>query len=144
MSVFDDYAFVVGGRTRKEVFRLLDCYRTPSEIAKMLKVHGNVVTRVLRDLVARDLVGSSVILARKKTFWLTKKGELAWQVLENLAEPRTFSQVNRCLNADSAVTRPLIRDLVKHGFVTFMRASGPTRNFYRITPRGKAVRENLK
>jgi len=137
MSVFDDYAFVVNGGKRREVLRLLDSYRTPSEIARMLKVHKNVVSRILRDLVRRDLVGPSMILARRHAFLLTRKGELAWQVLGNLAEPRTFSQINRCLHADPAVTRPLIRDLVKYGFVTSMKVGGPTRNFYRITSRGR-------
>lgn len=50
MDVFQDYAFVVAGKKRSEVLKLLAYPRTPTELAKMLKVHSNVITRILKDL----------------------------------------------------------------------------------------------
>lgn len=47
MDIFHDYAFVVSGKRRKEVVKLLADARTPTELAKILKVHPNVITRNL-------------------------------------------------------------------------------------------------
>jgi len=144
MSVFDDYAFVVGGKTRREVVHLLECYRTPSELAKLLKVHPNVVTRILNDLAARDLVDFRTTLVRRKSFLLTKKGDVARQVLDNLIGPKTAPQVNKLVRINRNVTALIIHDLAKYGFITFMKNNNPLRRFYRLTPSGEAVREQLK
>ncbi|GAH37400.1 unnamed protein product, partial [marine sediment metagenome] len=40
MDLFHDYAFVVNGKKRKEVVKLLVDPRTPTELAKLLKVHA--------------------------------------------------------------------------------------------------------
>jgi hypothetical protein len=42
MDLFRDYAFVVSGKKRKEVVKLLAYPRTPTELAKLLGVHANV------------------------------------------------------------------------------------------------------
>ena len=90
MDVFHDYAFVVSGKKRKEVVRLLENPRTPTELAKLLKVHPNVITRIMRDLTGRELADSYNISGKKKTYILTKRGELARQILDNLIEPKPF------------------------------------------------------
>jgi len=57
-------------------------------MAKMLKVHSNVITRILKDLSLRRLVEFHELQGRNKTFRLTKRGDLARQVLDNLVEPK--------------------------------------------------------
>ena len=68
MNIFSDYAFVVAGKKRAEVLKLLSFPRTPTELAKMLKVHANVITRILRDLSGKELVECHELKGRKKTY----------------------------------------------------------------------------
>ena len=56
MEIFKDYSYVVAGKKRVQVLKLLAYPRTPTELAKMLKVHANVMTRILKDLHVRELV----------------------------------------------------------------------------------------
>ena len=143
MDVFHDYAFVVSGKKRKEVVKLLEDPRTPTELAKLLKVHPNVITRIMRDLAGRELVDSYNISGKKKTYILTKRGELARQVLDNLIEPKTFSELLKHLKAHHTVAVSIIKHLVQHGFVTLFKSMNPTRKIYRLTRKGEVVREKL-
>lgn len=56
----------------------------------MLGVHANVVTRILRDLAAKQLVEHHELQGKNKTYRLTKRGELGRQILDNLIEPKTL------------------------------------------------------
>ena len=144
MEIFNDYAFVVSGRRRTEVLKLLSFPRTPTELAKILKVHANVVTRIIRDLAGRNLVESHELSGKKKTYRLTKRGELARQVLDNLIEPKTFPDLVSLLKTHRNVVISIIKHLIQNGFVTFFRAIKPARKFYQLTKKGEAVREKLE
>jgi DNA-binding MarR family transcriptional regulator len=143
MDIFHDYAFVVGGKKRKEVVKLLADPRTPTELSKMLRVHANVITRILRDLAGRELVNSYIISGRKKTYVLTKRGELARQVLDNLIEPKTLSEMLMHLRSHHKIAVAVIKQLIQHGFVTILKNINPTRKIIRLTQKGEAIREKL-
>ena len=143
MDVFHDYAFVVNGKKRKEVVRLLEDPRTPTELAKLLKVHPNVITRIMRDLVGRELADSYNVSGKKKTYVLTKRGELARQVLYNLIEPKTLSEMLRHLRSHHKIAVAVIKHLIQHGFVTILKNINPTRKIIRLTQKGEAIREKL-
>ncbi len=143
MDVFHDYAFVVGGKKRKEVVRLLEDPRTPTELAKLLKVHPNVITRIMRDLTGRELVDSYNISGKKKTYILTKRGELTRQVLNDLIEPKTFSEVLKHLKVHHKVAVAVMKHLIQNGFVTLLKSINPTRKIYRLTRKGEEIREKL-
>jgi predicted transcriptional regulator len=144
MHVFHDYAFVVSGKKRKEVLELLVDPRTPTELAKMLKVHANVITRILKDLAGRELVESHEIKGRKKTYRLTKRGELARQVLANLVEPKTLPELVKLIKAHRNVVVSITKHLIQNGFVTLLKTIKPARKFYQLTKRGEAVQEKLE
>ena len=143
MDVFHDFAFVVSGRKRKEVVKLLAYPRTPTELAKMLRVHANVITRILNDLAGRNLVESHELSRRKKTYRLTKRGELARQVLDNLIEPKTLPELVRLLKTHRNVVASITKHLIQNGFITFFKTIKPARKFYQLTKKGEAVREKL-
>lgn len=144
MDLFHDFAFVVSGKKRKEVVRLLVDPRTPTELAKLLKVHANVVTRILKDLTSRQLVESHELKGRKKTYRLTKRGELARQVLDNLIEPKTLPELVKLLRTHRNVVVSVIKHLVQNGFVTIFKNIKPARKFYQLTKKGEDVREKLE
>jgi DNA-binding PadR family transcriptional regulator len=144
MDVFHDYAFVVSGKKRKEVVKLLIDPRTPTELAKLLKVHANVITRILRDLASRQLVESHELKGKKKTYRLTKRGELARQLLNNLIEPKTRPEMVKLLKTHRAVLTSIIKNLVQNGFVTLFKSIKPARKFYQLTKKGEDVREKLE
>ena len=143
MDVFHDYAFVVSGKKRKEVVRLLEDPRTPTELSKLLKVHPNVITRIMRDLVGRELVDSYNVSGKKKTYILTKRGELTRQVLDNLIEPKTFSELLKHLKVHHTVAVSIIKHLIQDGFVALFKNMNPTRKIYRLTRKGEVIREKL-
>jgi len=143
MNLFHDYAFVVNGKKRKEVVKLLASPRTPTELAKLLKVHANVITRILKDLANRQLAEYHELSGKKKTYSLTKRGELARQVLDNLIEPKTLPELVRLLSTHRNVVVSIIKHLIQNGFVTFFRTIKPARKFYQLTGKGEAVREKL-
>jgi DNA-binding PadR family transcriptional regulator len=143
MDLFNDYAFVVSGKKRKEVVKLLIDPRTPTELAKMLKVHANVITRILKDLSSRDLVEVHVLQGKKKTYRLTKRGELARQVLNNLLEPKTLPDLVKLLRVHRNIVISITRHLLQNGFVTLFKTIKPARKFYQLTKKGEAVREEL-
>jgi len=144
MDVFNDFAFVVAGKKRAEVLKLLACPRTPTELAKMLGSHANVITRILRDLSDRQLVECHELQGRKKTFRLTKRGEFARQVLDNLVEPKTLPDLVRLLKVHRNIVTAAVKHLLQHGFVTVFRTIKPARKFYQLTKKGEAVREKLQ
>ena len=144
MDIFHDYAFVVSGKKRKEVVKLLTDPRTPTELSKMLRVHANVITRILRDLAGRELVDSYVISGKKRTYTLTKRGELARQVLDNLIEPKTLSELIKHLKTHHNIAISVFKHLIQHGFVAILKTMNPTRKIYRLTQRGQAIRERLE
>lgn len=143
MDIFHDYAFVVGGKKRKEVVKLLADPRTPTELSKMLRVHASVITRILRDLAGRELVNSYIISGRKKTYVLTKRGELARQVLDNLIEPKTLSELLKHLKVHHSVAVSIVKHLIQHGFIALFKNMNPVRKIYRLTRKGEAIREKL-
>jgi predicted transcriptional regulator len=144
MDIFHDYAYVVHGKKRKEVVKLLSEPRTPTQLAKILKVHANVITRILKDLAGRELVDSYNISGKKKNYVLTKRGELARQILDNLIEPKTLSELVRHLKAHHNVAISIIKHLIQYGFVTLLKTINPTKKIYRLTQRGEAIREKLQ
>ena len=121
--------------------KLLADPRTPTELAKILKVHPNVITRILKDLLVRELVDSYKICGKKKTYALTKRGDLARQVLDNHIEPKTLSELLKHLRAHHNVTISILKHLIQHGFVTLLKTINPARKIYRLTSKGEAVRE---
>ncbi len=143
MDIFHDFAFVVAGKKRKEVLKLLAYPRTPTELAKMLKVHANVITRILRDLAGRQLVEAHQLTGRKKTYRLTKRGELARQVLDNLIEPRTLPDLVKLLKTHRNVVVSITKHLIQNGFITLFKTIKPARKFYQLTKKGEAVREKI-
>jgi len=143
MDIFHDYAFVVSGKKRKEVVKLLVDPRTPTELAKVLKVHPNVITRILRDLAGRELVDFYKISGKKRTYVLTKRGELTRQVLDYLVEPRTFSELLKHLKVHHSVAISIIKHLIQHGFIAILKTINPTRKIYRLTQKGEVVRDKL-
>ena len=144
MDLFHDYAFVVSGKKRKEVVKLLVDPRTPTELAKLLRVHANVITRILKDLANRHLVESHELKGRKKTYRLTKRGELARQVLNDLIEPKTLPELVKLLKTHRNVVMSIIKHLLHNGFVTLFKTIKPARKFYQLTKRGEAIREKLE
>jgi len=143
MDVFHDYAYVVSGKKRKEVVKLLSYPRTPTELAKLLKVHANVITRILKDLSVKGLVEHHEISGRKKTYRLTKRGELARQVLDNLIEPKTLLEMVKLLKMHRSLLTSIVKHLAQNGFITFFKSIKPARKFYQLTNKGEAVREKL-
>jgi hypothetical protein len=91
----------------------------------------NVVTRIIKDLVSRQLVESHELKGRKKTYRLTKRGELARQVLNNLIEPKTLPDMVRLLNTHRNVVISIIKHLIQNGFVTLFKTIKPARKCYR-------------
>ena len=144
MQIFNDYAYVVSGKKRAEVLKLLSYPRTPTELAKMLKVHANVVTRILKDLAGRQLVESHELSGKKKTYRLTKRGELARQVLDNLIEPKTLLDLIKLLKVHRNIVSSITKHLIQNGFITFFKTIKPARKFYQLTRKGEAVREKLE
>lgn len=143
MDIFHDFAFVVSGKKRKEVVKLLVDPRTPTELAKILRVHPNVVTRILKDLGGRELVDFYKISGKKRTYVLTKRGELARKVLDNLIEPKTFPELLKHLKTHHSIALSIIKHLIQHGFIALLKTINPTRKIYRLTQKGEAIREKL-
>ena len=144
MQIFNDYAYVVSGRKRAEVLKLLSYPRTPTELAKMLKVHANVITRILKDLAGRQLVESHELSGKKKTYRLTKRGELARQVLDNLIEPKTLPDLVKLLRVHRNIVSSITKHLIQNGFITFFKTIKPARKFYQLTKKGEEVKEKLE
>jgi predicted transcriptional regulator len=144
MDLFMDYAFVVSGKKRKEVVKLLVDPRTPTELAKLLKVHANVITRILKDLTSRQLAESHELKGRKKTYRLTKRGELARQILNNLIEPKTLPELVKLLKTHRNIVFSIIKHLVQKGSITLFKTIKPARKFYQLTKKGEEVREKLE
>jgi len=143
MDAFHDYAFVVNGKKRKEVVKLLEEPRTPTELAKALGVHANVITRILKDLTGRGLAESYGISGGRKTYSLTKRGELARQILDNLVAPKTISELMRHLRTHRNVILSVLRQLIQVGFLTLFKTGNQSRKVYRLTRRGEDIREKL-
>ena len=142
--MFHDFAFVVSGKKRKEVVKLLIDPRTPTELAKLLGVHANVITRIIKDLASRELVQSHELQGRKKTYRLTKRGELTRQVLDNLIEPKTLPDLTKMLRLHRNLVFSIIKSLMKNGFITLFKTLRPARKFYQLTQKGEAIREKLE
>jgi DNA-binding MarR family transcriptional regulator len=144
MDVFHDYAFVINGKKRKEVVKLLVDPRTPTELAKLLKVHANVITRILKDLSGRQLVEHHELKSRKKTYRLTKRGELARQVLDYLIEPKTLPELVKLLKTHRNVITSITKHFIQAGFITLFKNFKTARKFYQLTKQGEAVREKIE
>ncbi len=134
---------MVSGRKRKEVVKLLGYPRTPTELAKLLKVHANVITRIIKDLASRELVQSHELQGRKKTYRLTKRGELTRQILDDLIEPKTLPELVKLLHIHRNIVTSITKHLIQSGFVTLFKTIKPARKFYQLTKKGEDVREKL-
>jgi DNA-binding PadR family transcriptional regulator len=110
----------------------------------MMKVHANVITRILKDLAAKQLVEYHELSGKKKTYRLTKRGELARQILDNLLEPKTILDLVKLLKLHRSIVGSVTKHLMKNGFVTVFKTLRPARKFYQLTKKGEAVREKLE
>ena len=144
MDIFKDFAYVISGRKRAEVLKLLAYPRTPTELVKLLKVHANVISRILNDLAGRELVESHLLSGRKGVYRLTKRGELARQVLDNLVEPKSLVDLVKLLKVHRGIVGSVIKHLARCGFVAVFKTIKPARKFYQVTKKGEAVREKLE
>ena len=144
MKIFQDYAFVVSGKKRKEVLKLLAFPRTPTELSKLLKVHSNVITRIIKDLTSRGLVECHLLDGKKKTYRLTKKGEFARQIMDNLVEPKTLIDLVKLLKVHRSMVSYFLKSLMMSGFVTIFKTTKPARKFYQLTKKGEEVREKIE
>jgi predicted transcriptional regulator len=144
MDIFHDYAYVVHGKKRKEVVKLLADPKTPTELAKLLKLHPNVVTRILKDLAGKELVDFYKISGKKKTYILTRRGELTRQILNTLIEPKTLSEVLKRLGTHHRIAASVFKHLIQYGFVALLRTLNPNRKIYKLTQKGEAIREKLE
>ena len=109
-----------------------------------IRLKNNVITRILKDLLGRELVDSYKISGKKKTYALTKRGDLARQVLDNLIEPKTLLELLKHLRAHHNVAISIFKHLIQHGFVTLLKTINPARKIYRLTSKGEAVREKIE
>lgn len=143
MEVFEDFAYVKSGRKRTEAVMQLAFPRTPTELAKLLAVHRNVATRILKDLHSHGLVECHRLEGKKASYRLSKRGDLARQVLDALVQPKTLPDVCRALNAHRNVVSAVLKSLVKEGFVSLFKSLRPARKFYTLTKKGEDVRQKL-
>jgi len=144
MNIFHDYAYVVNGQKRKQVVQLLHSPRTPTELAKLMKVHANVITRIIKDLMKRDLVREHELARKGKTYLLTKRGDQTRKILESLVEPRTLQELTKMLKAHRAILSTTIQQLIRHGFITIFKSLKPAKKFYQLTDKGEAVSKEIK
>jgi DNA-binding PadR family transcriptional regulator len=77
------------------------------------------------------------------SYVLTKRGDLARQVLDYLVETRTFSELIKHLKVHHSVAISIIKHLIQHGFIAILKTINPTRKFYRLTQKGEVIREKL-
>jgi len=84
-----------------------------------------------------------VVSGKKRTYALTKRGELARKVLYNLIEPKTFPGLLKHLKTHHTIAIFIIKHLIQHGFIALLKTINPTRKIYRLTQKGEAIREKL-
>lgn len=144
MDLLKDYAYVVAGKKRSEALRLLAFPKTPTELKKLMHVHANVITRILQDLSKKELIKEHRLQPKRKTYMLTKRGELARKLLENLIEPRTFQELVKLIHAHRAIVSAMLKQLLKSGFVTIFKTLKPARKFYQLTSKGEQIRLKLE
>ncbi len=72
----ENYSFVVSGKFRKNVFMQLESKKSPSQIAKNLNASTTQVSRTLKQLESRNLIGCLTPSSRMgKIYALTDKGK---------------------------------------------------------------------
>ena len=109
-----------------------------------IKGHPNVITRILKDLARRELVESYKISGKKRTYALTKRGDLARQVLNNLIEPKTLPCLLKHLKTHRNVIISIMKQLMHIGFITLFKTINPTRKIYSLTQKGETIIEKLE
>ena len=71
MEIFQDYAYVVAGKKRELVLKLLAYPRTPTELAKMLKVHAN--DKDTKSFIRKEINRVSWIEGKKEDIQANEK-----------------------------------------------------------------------
>ena len=103
----------------------------------------NQKRETLTGLNRRALFDFYEISSKKRTCVLTKRGELARKVLDNLIKPKTFPELLKYLKTDHSISLSIIKHLIQHGFISLLKTINPTRKIYRLTQKGEAIREKL-
>lgn len=143
MNIFKDYAYVVNGEKRKQVVQLLHSPRTPTELAKLMHVHANVITRILNDLKKQKIAEQIELSQKGQTYMLTKRGELTRQILNHLIEPKTLPSLAKILKIHRSILSAILKHLIKHGYLTIFKTLRPAKKMYRLTAKGEDIREKL-
>jgi predicted transcriptional regulator len=74
---------------------------------------------------------------------LTKRGDLAREVLDSLVVPKTLSELLKHFKTHHKVAISIIKHMMHHGFISIFKTFNPTRKIYRLTKKGEAIREKL-
>jgi DNA-binding HxlR family transcriptional regulator len=56
LNLYEDYAFVANGKKRKQIIIELIVPKRHSELKRNLHLHGNCVTRILKDLRRHGII----------------------------------------------------------------------------------------
>ena len=75
--------------------------------------------------VIEDIEGPYELQGKKKTYRLTKRGELARQVLDNLIEPKTLPDLVKLLRVHRNIVSSITKHLIQNGFITFFKTIKP-------------------
>ena len=133
---YEDYAYVVSGPVRKEVVKLLGFPRTPTELYKIMKVHPNVISRILNDLERHGLIMVHDISWKRKVYRITKKGELARMLLHSLVDGFLHkSEIGKSLDIHEDTVESLLADLSELGMIK--ATSKKYQKLYQLTDKGK-------
>lgn len=79
------YSYVIRGKNRQKVFLALEAPKTPTQLAKSLKIHLPHVSRALGELESKTLV-VCLTPAEKvgRIYALTKKGKRVFKMVRKL------------------------------------------------------------
>ncbi len=84
MNLFEDYAFIEKGKKRKQMLKELAIPKRHCELKKALHLHGNCITRILRDFFSRKLIDTQWDGPQIIRYKLTEKGERLRLLVINL------------------------------------------------------------
>ncbi len=81
---WEDYSFIIRGKTRREIFLSLQKPKTPSQISRELKISTTHVSRALKEFSDKNLV--KCLTPKEKSgrvYKLTGSGEKILDTLKN-------------------------------------------------------------
>jgi predicted transcriptional regulator len=84
LNLYEDYAFVANGKKRKQIIIELIVPKRHSELKKALHLHGNCVTRILKDLQRKNLI--SIHIDKHMKYCLSEKGKIIRKLILNNKE----------------------------------------------------------